>query len=458
VERPKILLLGEHSEELEGLQRLASGNYECRWGEPHDALRDEGLLSSFRPDVIVVDLPPSRTAELEVAMGLSEFCPPLLVVRDEATSRTDVTGRSVGLFDSVRREEVLHIAISRIERILARQKLRDRIRCVRKGLYEKGAGVPEIVGQSEILLEALERAYQCAENDAPLLVMGESGTGKELLARFVHYAGRRYSEPFIPVDCGALPEHLFANEVFGHARGAYTDAREERRGLIEEADKGTLFLDEVSSMSQSNQSKLLRFLQEKEFRRLGDSQIRRADVRIIAATNLDLAAEANARRFRPDLFHRLHALSVTIPPLRERKEDIPLLARHFLAKFCRQFGKGPKGFHPSTMEKLTSYEWPGNVRELENTILRGAVTSPASEMLPDDLEITSPEQPRTGLTQSFKQAKKKIVDEFERTYVSQMLAAFGGNISRAAKAARKNRRAFWEIMKKHKIRAEDFLT
>ena len=457
MERPKILLLGEHSQELDELQKLASGNYECRWGEPQDALRDGELLHSFRPDVIVVDLPPCRAAELELAMGWSESCPPLLLVKDEGPSRPDMTSSSIGLLDSVARAEVLHIAIPRIERLLARQRLRDRVRCVKKGLYEKGAGVPEIVGQSERLLQVLERAYQCAENDAPLLVMGESGTGKELLARFVHYAGIRYGEPFIPVDCGALSEHLFENEVFGHARGAYTDAREERKGLIEEADKGTLFLDEVSSMSAGNQSKLLRFLQEKEFRRLGDSQIRRADVRIIAATNLDLAAESGTRRFRQDLFHRLHALSVTIPPLRERKEDIPLLSRHFLATSCRRFGKNPKAFHPSAMEKLTSYAWPGNIRELENTILRAAVTSLTSEILPDDLEIGSPQQPHAKPTQSFKEAKKKVVDEFERTYISQLLAAFGGNITRAAKAAHKDRRAFWQIIKKHKMRVEDFL-
>ncbi len=305
-----------------------------------------------------------------------------------------------------------------------------------------------LVGESPAFLRAIALVRRLATSAATVLVSGETGVGKGLFARAIHYNGARRSRPFVPVNCSALPDHLFENELFGHVRGAYTDASSAERGIVEEAEGGTLFLDEVDTISPASQAKLLRFLQDGEYRPLGTAKARVADVRVIAGTNADLPFLVDARKFRPDLFHRLNVLTLTVPPLRERASDIPVLARHFLARFGAQYGRASTRLARRALHKLLAYAWPGNVRELEALLHRAVVVSGEEVIQPEDLDL-----PDSGATAHPRRhaAKDDAVGAFERSYVSGLLAEYHGNVSRAAIAAGRDRRSFQRFLRKHRI-------
>lgn len=315
-------------------------------------------------------------------------------------------------------------------------------------------GLDLLVGKSRIFLAELEKIPLMARCDASVLISGETGTGKELFSRAIHYLSPRAGKPFVPISCGAIPLDLVENELFGHARGAFTGASSSSPGLIQEASGGTLFMDEVDCLPLAAQAKLLRFLQEKEYKQLGSPRIRNADVRIIAATNIDLETAVKVGKFRRDLFYRLNIIPVTVPPLRDRREDIPVLAHHFLIKYAREFKKDVRDLAPETVSKLMVHEWPGNVRELENAIERAVIFS--KYPLIDNIEMTGSESKTERSVQSFKYAKAAAVGQFERKYIQDLLIAHAGNISRAAAAAGKNRRAFWELIRRHRINVEQF--
>jgi transcriptional regulator with GAF, ATPase, and Fis domain len=295
-----------------------------------------------------------------------------------------------------------------------------------------------------------------------VLLSGETGTGKELFARALHYSGERRGKPFVPVNCAALPEHLIENELFGHSKGAFTGAFMDKPGLFHEADGGTLFLDEINSFSMAVQSKLLRVLQDQEFRPLGSTKSRTVDVKIIAATNTDLRYLVETRQFREDLFHRLNVLSAVLPPLRDRKEDILLLASHFLKVYAKEFGRGAMTLGYSAKAKLVGYAWPGNVRELESVVHRAVAMASGETLEAQDLDVPENERPEsTGPTMtllsrgvmpsgsSFQEMKEKVIEEFEMAFLSELLSTHHGNISQAARAAKKERRAFQRLLQKH---------
>lgn len=244
-----------------------------------------------------------------------------------------------------------------------------------------------LIGNSEAFCGILRRLSRLASADATVLITGETGTGKELVAHAIHAESGRRPAPFIPVNCGALPEDLIENELFGHARGAYTGAAGPGKGLLAEAEGGTLFLDELNSLSLSAQAKLLRFLQNREYRLLGSTRLLRANVRIIAASNVDLGREIEAGAFRADLFHRLHVLSIEMPPLRARREDVPLLAEHFARIFGSLYGREGVRFTPGAMDRLVRYDWPGNIRELQSLIERAVLLCPDTVLAEEDLEL-----------------------------------------------------------------------
>ncbi len=306
-----------------------------------------------------------------------------------------------------------------------------------------------VVGNSQSMREVIEKLPAIAQTDASVVVYGESGTGKELIARTIHYFSRRAAKPFVPVNCGALPETLLESELFGYKRGAFTDAHSDTRGLVEEASSGTLFLDEVGEISPKVQVKLLRFLQEKEVKPLGSTKMIRVDVRIISATNRDLRQAIQDGVFREDLFYRLNIVPLLIPPLRERKEDIPLLANHFLRKFTTEYGKQVKEISPLALQRLVGHDWPGNIRELENKIQQCVVVATKDVIRPEDVDLP-------GELRSFKEEKQQTVAEFERNYVTKMLTLNAGNITQAAKAAAMDRKNFWQLMKKHAIDAKSY--
>jgi DNA-binding NtrC family response regulator len=313
-----------------------------------------------------------------------------------------------------------------------------------------------LVGRSACFLRAVEKIPILADSEATVLVTGETGTGKELFARGIHYHSLRKGMPFIPVNCGALPDQLFENELFGHARGAFTNAFSPQQGLVTEAEGGTLFLDEVDALSAAAQAKLLRFVQDRVYRPLGSSKSKVANVRIIAATNASLWNEVEGKRFREDLYYRLNVLSLSVPPLRERIEDIPLLAAHFLDQHRKPHACGPALLSAAAMQKLLTYQWPGNVRELEGAIQRSVLMSASSVIQPHDIDLPVFDLADPPRTNSLREAKTCAVRDFERTYLVKALIAFAGNISQAAKAAGKERRSFQRLLRKYGIDRQIF--
>ena len=324
---------------------------------------------------------------------------------------------------------------------------------VTQTLKEK-LGLQQLVGESPAFLAEMKKLRAVARCDVNVLISGETGTGKELCARAIHYLSPRTHKPFIPVNCGAIPAELVENELFGHERGAFTDASTSQCGLIHEAEGGTLFLDEIDCLPALAQVKLLRFLQEKEYRRLGSTKTYQADVRIITATNSDLEETVRTGKLRRDLYYRLNVLLLTLPPLRERREDIPRLARHFLAKYAAEFNKQVTDFSADAIPALVVYEWPGNVRELEHIVEQAVVLS--EQEVIHKADIVLPRVATPVRQDSFQEAKAKVIAQFEKTYIQELLLAYQGNITRAAQAARKNRRAFWQLLRKHRIDVHSF--
>lgn len=322
-----------------------------------------------------------------------------------------------------------------------------------KDTLRQRLGLKNLVGESSIFLAEVNRIPLVAKTDVTVLILGETGTGKELFARAIHYLGPRAAKPFVPVNCGAIPPELVENELFGHERGAFTNASTCQAGLVSEADGGTLFLDEIDCLPLMAQVKLLRFTQEKEYRQLGSPRTNRADLRIIAASNADLRARVRDGSMRRDLYYRLNIIPFLLPPLRDRRDDIPLLARRFLAKYAADLDRQFAGISPEAMRALLAYDWPGNVRELEHVIERAAVLSQGPIIVEQDIILGS----ESGNGQSsFRAAKARIIDQFEKSYLSGLLLAHDGNITKAAQAAGKNRRAFFELMRKHNLKGKSF--
>lgn len=313
-------------------------------------------------------------------------------------------------------------------------------------------GLRQALGSAPAFLEALERVVRFGANAAPVLLTGETGTGKELFARLLHFMSPRRRGPFIPVECGAIPEHLFENELFGHAKGAYTDAHLEQKGCAGLANGGTLFLDEIDCLSLTTQGKFLRLLQENKFRPLGSEHFRDADVRVIAATNRNLSQLVESKAFRQDLFFRLDVLRIHLPPLRERLDDVAALARHFVNICCENNNLRKKLLTPSALCKLERHHWPGNIRELYNTIQRAVLISPGAEIAALHIEIRPGAPESAEQSSSFQSAKNAAIERFERGFVQRLLERHGGNVSRAAREAQKDRRAFGRLAKKYGLK------
>jgi DNA-binding NtrC family response regulator len=316
-----------------------------------------------------------------------------------------------------------------------------------------------LVGESDNFLRTVQKVPPLALSRATVLISGETGTGKELFARAIHYQGPRRGKPFIPVNCGALPDHLFENELFGHVKGAFTDASSAEKGLIAEAGGGTLFLDEVDALSHAGQVKLLRFLQDGEYRPVGSARTVITDVRVIAATNTDLIKRVESKLFRDDLYYRLNFLSLAIPALRERIEDIMPLTAHFLDRYAKQDGQDTRALSPRALEKLMAHWWPGNIRELESVITRSLTFSGALTLEADDIDLPSTiSDEGISRARSLREAKSRTVQAFERGYLASLLATYQGNVTHAAKAAGKERRTFQRLLRKHNLSRHSFIS
>lgn len=407
-------------------------------------------------DCILTDLYMPGVSGMDLLMHVRQANPelPVVVVTGNADVPSAVTAIREGAFDFQLKplsSETLTLALGRA---IEHRRLKDRNRFLeqRLAVSQRFGG---IVGNSRAIRDVFELIANVAATEATVLVSGESGTGKELVARSLHDHSLRATRPFVAINCGALTETLLESELFGHERGAFTGADSKRRGLFEEANGGTLFLDEVGELTPSTQVRLLRVLQERCVRPVGSNHARPIDVRVIAATNRDLELEVRERRFREDLFYRLNVVSIELPALRERGEDVVLLAHHLLGKHGSRLGKPGMRFASEALEALTAYDFPGNIRELENAIERAAIMTHddivGMDALPAQLRprtTSSSSRLRAAPDLSFNEARQR----FERSYLDQVLEESGGNLSQAARRSGMDRSNFRRLLERHGVR------
>lgn len=400
-------------------------------------------------DLAIVDLKMAGMDGITLMQRLLHLYPtlPVIILTAHGTISNAVEATKKGAYDYITKpfdpKDLLH----RIEKALEMRQLKGENAQLRT-LVQERYHFDNIVAASDKMQRVLHQVHQIAATDATVALYGESGTGKELIAKAIHASSRRVHSPFIAINCGAIPEGLLENELFGHVKGAYTGADQAKKGLLQQADGGTLFLDEIAELSPALQVKFLRVLQEYEFSPLGAERSVKVDFRLIAATNQDLWKAVSERRFREDLYYRVHVIPVFLPPLRERPEEIPLLAHYYMQRFCQELHKDVQGFSPEAMQRLMLYEWPGNVRELTNVIERAVVLATHSLITPDLLLLGSAQGQisNTDLL-SFKEAR----EDFERTYLIQALTTTRGNVSRAAALSGKHRADFYKLLRKHDL-------
>ncbi|HEU4949248.1 MAG TPA: sigma-54 dependent transcriptional regulator [Candidatus Deferrimicrobiaceae bacterium] len=440
----RILVVDDEASLRDALGRiLTAEGYEVRQaGDGREALR---ILGDSPFDFVLCDLRMPVMGGLELLREITARGIPGTVIMMSAfgTVETAVEAMKLGAYDYVSKPFMSDEILLTLRKAAERERLRTENAFLRSEI-ERAARPEEILYASRPMEEVVRTADKVKDYDATVLVTGESGTGKELVARLLHFGGRRKVEPFVALNCGAIPETLLESELFGYRRGAFTEAKSDRKGLIEEAAGGTLFLDEIGEFPLPLQTKLLRFLQDGEIRRLGDTETRKVNVRLVAATARDLEREVAGGRFREDLFYRLNVIRIHVPPLRERREDIPLLASHFLSYYCGKYGKREMLLSADALEALSGHDWRGNVRELRNVMERCALLASGAEVSragllavwkassgsggrPSDpaLEIRVPVSPeRPDL--------KAAVRELERQLIRIALERTGGSRPKAA--------------------------
>ena len=400
-------------------------------------------------DVILLDLKMPGMDGIETLRQLKgkdvDTDAEILMMTAYATVDTAVQAMKEGAFDYLVKPFAPDEIEMQIKKIVAHRELVLENILLRQKLEERSE-YDEIIGKSDAMQKIFDLITQVAPTDSTVLVTGESGTGKELIAQAIHGNSQRCYMPFIALSCGALPDSLLESELFGYERGAFTGAEHTKKGRFEMADKGTLFLDEIGDISLKTQVDLLRVLQQKEFRRLGGQEEIKVDVRILAATNRDLEKAISENKFREDLFYRLNVISIHVPPLRERKDDIPLLVKAFIRRYCLEMNKELVKITPSALKLLMDYNWPGNVRELENVIERALVIGRDKEIVTDDLPFT-----RKELGPETTPISLKLM---ERMHIIRMLEETGWNISKTARVLEVDRQTLYNKIEKYKIEKE----
>jgi len=427
--------------------------------------RSTEAMAAFAPgrfDLVVTDIKMPGMNGIEVLTRVKELEPdlPVIMITAFATVEFSIQALRKGAYDMLTKpfepEELLY----RVRNALRQTDLLAENQVLREELADRGTP-GALVGESPEWLRVLDTAYKVAQRDVPVLITGESGTGKELVARAVHDRSQRRGREFVAINCGALPESLLASELFGSRKGSYTGADQDRKGLLEAADQGTLFLDEVGNLPMPVQQTLLRFLQEREFYRVGETTPTRVDVRVLSATNSDLRAAVDAGSFREDLYYRLNVVHLHLPPLRQRRTDIPLLATHFVAEQNQRHNTQVRGFTPEATQALCEFPWPGNVRQLRNAIVAGMAVL-TGDML--DLETLcrfmeqegrQPDTEEPGTTALLDYGES--VDQFERRYMIRLLRACGGDVEAAARTSGMNLATVYRKIKKYNLRRGDFL-
>lgn len=462
----KILIVDDEVEALENCRRILSRlGHECL--TEHDPVRALDVSEQERPGLVLTDLRMPGLSGIDVLTATKRLDPTIKVVLMTAfaTVQTAVSSMRQGALDYILKpysskdlEDVTRRAFGDGEALghtTAPSQRQDLLPALARAKHP----LRQIVGQSAAIQAVLNLVSKVARTDANILIYGESGTGKELVARAIHHHSPRASKPFVPVDCVSMPDALLESELFGHERGAFTGAHAAKSGLFETAHGGTVFLDEVSGMSQTLQSRLLRVLQERQFRRVGGTRYIDIDVRVIAASNRDLAEAQKKGEFREDLYYRLNVIPIVLPPLREREGDIEVLAREFLQRFMQQHrtdaGVIPT-FEPAAVAALMSYSWPGNVRELQNVIERAAALADGPvirlEHLPSGLGLAASGDAASLEGGSYKQVKQEMVRLFERSFLLELLQRHQWHMSNAAQEAGVDRKTIERMVKRHGLR------
>jgi two-component system, NtrC family, response regulator GlrR len=399
-------------------------------------------LSVARPHLVVTDLRMSGMdgSALFDAIHNTHSTLPVIILTAHGTIPDAVAATKRGVFGYLTKPFDAQVLLAEVERALA-----VGISTGAEAMVGGDEWRSAIITRNSAMENVLAKARLVAANDASVLIYGESGTGKELLAQAIHNASARRDRAFVAINCGAMPEHLLESELFGHVKGAFTGAVRDNKGLFQTAEKGTLFLDEIGDMPLPLQVKLLRVLQEKQVRPVGANQSIEVDVRVISATHRDIEAEMTAGRFREDLYYRLNVVALKLPPLTERREDIPLLANYFLAALAKKYNKAINSIAPEALELLVSASWPGNVRQLYNVIEQSAALC-NTPLIPVALVQQSIQHQQSEFA-SFEQARK----QFERDYLTRLLKITAGNVSQAAKLAQRNRTEFYKLLQRHEL-------
>lgn len=456
----RVLVVDDEADMLRTCQKiLERKSYAVRTAT--DGPQALELLRQEPVDVAVVDLRLPSMDGLEVMREAYRLNPETVVIIITAYATVDVAVRAVrdGAFDFIPKPfsmEQLEVAV---DRSIAYRQLVEQNRQLQRELrhtyqFEK------VVGHSPQMTAILDLVRKVAPTEANVLLRGDTGTGKEIVARWLHAASPRSQNVFMPLDCASLPETLLESELFGYEKGAFTGATSSRAGLLDAAAGGTLFLDEIGDLSTNLQAKLLRVLQERQYRRVGGHHLVEVDVRLLSATNRNLEEMLRQGSFREDLFYRLNVVSIHLPPLRERLADIAPLAQLFLNECPESARKEVQGISSAALMILQNYPWPGNVRELKNAICRAVSLTESNQITPLDLppEVLDAAGSYRRPAGRFREAKKQIVDQFERAYLEQLLADTGGNISQAARHAGMKRSALHRLLRKHNLRSTEFRT
>ena len=412
------------------------------------------LFKSEHPDLVVSDIALSGNGDqdgLQLFEDIQLLDSKVKVIIITGNEQRELAFKAVqmGAYDFYKKPIDLQEFKIILKRALHLQKLESEIQL---STLENSAEfyTPEIIGKCQQMSEVYDIIERTSATDATILITGESGTGKELVAKALHMQSPRKDFPFVVINCGAIPENLLESELFGHEKGAFTGAHVQRKGRIERANQGTIFLDEIGELSVSLQVKLLRFFQEHEIERVGGREPIQIDVRIIAATNRNLEEEIEKERFRPDLFYRLSVIPINLPPLREREQDILTLANHFLNKFNLEHERKIKGFSREATKLIQDYSWPGNIRELENKVKRAVIMTKNAVIIPEDFNLKFEESPHEKMN------LRKAVEEFEENCVRQALLKNDGNVSRTAQELGINRTTFYDMLNRYNIDRADY--
>jgi len=447
----KILIVDDDPSVLKVLtMRLEAENYSVTGvmgGDEAFLLQKQGFF-----DLALIDYQLKEETGVQLMEKLHGIDPelPVIVLTAYGTIKRAVEAIQKGAHSFLAKPFKDAELIHQVKTCLEKKKLVKEVKELR-GMLSKHYGFDNIIGKDRKMKKVLKLVAQAADTDSNILIQGESGTGKELIAKTLHVASSRRDGPFIAVNCGAIPETLFESELFGHKKGAFTGAVANRKGLLEKAQGGTFFFDEISEIPLSVQAKLLRVIQENEFYPLGGGEKVSLQVRMVAATNTDIAKEVERGNFREDLYYRIHVIPIMLPPLRERKESIPLLAHHFLNEFRTRMKKPVKKFSSRAMNKLLSSPWPGNIRELKN-VVEYSIAMSDNDIISEDLIILNKTYPSLHEVKPLKDAKL----DFEKEYLVELLELTQGNVSKAAKLAGKYRADLYELMKKCGLKADDF--